>query len=77
VTDGVKKRKAPPLRVEKWSLPVESNLSEPGCGEGCPNALLSRLLFYPGFVNEFGWLAKIRMEKQGRAKIALTERRRG
>jgi len=65
VTDGVKKRKAPPLLLEKWSLPVESNLSEPGCGEGCPNALVGRLLLSACFVNEFGRLANIRMEKRG------------
>ena len=40
-----------------------------GVNRGAPgSSVLSKLLFYPGFVNEFARLAKIRMEYRGSEK---------
>ena len=61
------KQKAPPLLMEMWGLPLESNLSEPWLIGGVRQALLNRLLLSACFVNEFARLAKIRMETRGHA----------
>ena len=77
VTDGVKKRKAPPLLLEKWSLLLSSTKQSRGQSEGWPFALWVRLLVSACFVNHFAGLTKTRMEKRGPGKQnAPTERRR-
>jgi hypothetical protein len=50
----VKKAKAPPLLLEKWSLLLSSTQAEPWLIGGVPQALVGRLLLSPSHVNEFG-----------------------
>ena len=54
--------------MEMWSLPLESNLSEPWLIGGVRQALLNRLLLSACFVNGFARLAEIWMENRGPEK---------
>jgi hypothetical protein len=65
LTDEVKKPKAPPLLLEKWSLLISSTQAEPWPVGGVPQALGGRLLLSFAYVNEFGSPERAKRMRRG------------